>query len=235
MFWPPLCQERPHGRIESFYCLRRFACSSLSHGELFLFLTSACRAPPWCKEAQHTRSWRRPSVRGWSCCCCFSEAKTVFLNRPVWHYNAQRTSGYVAVKLLCIFSVSCQQRGCNNVTAAPHPSYQTCEEYLGAVACRQVRWEHLQLSIKPFQSGPLFLRKGRNHTGDFLPPYVQPITVLVSQRAPPHALTGSLLLVHEMSVTREEFRRHVASWRGKLGSVCLSARVSLNPLKVKSK
>lgn len=48
---------------------------------------------------------------------------------------------------------------------------------------------------------------------DFLPPYVQPFTGSVSFRPQPQPLPEYPPLVHGMSVTREGFRRHVASWR----------------------
>jgi len=82
--------------------------------------------------------------------------------------------------------------------------------------------EHLRLQTSPLnhpQSShsqfevnlSSFLREGMRPSRDFLPPYVQPITVSVSLLAHPRPMTGSLPLVPRMFVTGEGTRRHVAS------------------------
>lgn len=58
-----------------------------------------------------------------------------------------------------------------------------------------------------------FPEEGMQPNGDFLPPYVQPLTVSVSDRAQPRPPRGSTPLVQRVSVTGEGLRRHVARWR----------------------
>ncbi len=72
---------------------------------------------------------------------------------------------------------------------------------------------HLLPSVKTILGNTVpFPEEGMQPNRDFLPPYVQPITVSVPCRAPPPRHIESLPLARAVSVTREGFRRHVASW-----------------------
>lgn len=170
MFWPPLCQERPHGRTGSSCCLRGLAWSIRGPDKvLFLFLRLACRAPQRCKGAQHTRSRRRPSVTDEA---DFLWPGQLLLNRPM--------------KPQC--TIHCLYRHTHT-----HTNLSSCLRQPSTTMSQlpmTKRKEHLSLYTGPVQKpcspqmvlgNPvlLFPEEKMQPNRDFLPPYVQPITVSV--------------------------------------------------------
>ena len=168
MFWPRLCQERPHGRTGS-SCCRRWPAAwpllGLGRG-LCLSLTLACRARPRSTAARHTGSPGRPSVsQGWRSWLPLSLG--LFLKQACSTTMHNEQSGCVAkshpplVPTHTSRHSSLRKRLSDNVTAA------------GNKKNLQRAAESTEITSSPLSKRvlgnpvPLFLWKGRNQTGVF--------------------------------------------------------------------
>lgn len=64
MWWPPLCPERPRGRIDNSGCLRVFDCSIQARGELFLSWEWVFLAQDSCRATKATNTSKPPFLKG---------------------------------------------------------------------------------------------------------------------------------------------------------------------------